>query len=197
MIPAWIMTKRSKQQKIAYRSSRQKRVLGPLRRAYHKVEGSTTVWFAAQNFHGKGRSSGKDKKRSAPWCSLPLRGRSKWVDEWVATCFTPVDFFLLFKLQTPVTLCSGELWSILVVRLAHSADLRSRLRHESMAPSVAYSRWCSPVISAYLRTHVGLVPVHCPSMHILRGDPWSTYCSLQSKYTSSGAVSDGTMPHDP
>ena len=41
---------------------------------------------------------------------------------------------------TPVTLCSGELWSILVVRLAHSADLRSRLRHMSRAPSVAYSK---------------------------------------------------------
>ena len=34
-------------------------------------------------------------------------------------------FFFLFKFQTPVTLCSGELWSILVVRLAHSVDLRS------------------------------------------------------------------------
>ena len=43
------------------------------------------------------------------------------------------------EVQTPVTLCSGELWSILVVRLAHSADLRSRLRHVSSAPCVAYS----------------------------------------------------------
>ena len=38
-------------------------------------------------------------------------------------------FFFFTQVQTPVTLCSGELWSILVVRLAHSADLRSRLRH--------------------------------------------------------------------
>ena len=39
-------------------------------------------------------------------------------------------FFFFTQVQTPVTLCSGELWSILVVRLAHSADLRSWLRHE-------------------------------------------------------------------
>ena len=47
-------------------------------------------------------------------------------------------FFL--KFQTPVTLCSGELWSILVVRLAHSADLRSRLRHVSSAPQTILPR---------------------------------------------------------
>ena len=40
-------------------------------------------------------------------------------------------FFFVTQVQTPVTLCSGELWSVLVVRLAHSADLRSRLRHVS------------------------------------------------------------------
>ena len=42
-------------------------------------------------------------------------------------------FFFLTQFQTPVTLCSGELWSILVVRPAHSAraDLRSRLCHVS------------------------------------------------------------------
>ena len=39
------------------------------------------------------------------------------------------------QVQTPVTLFSGELWSILVVRLAHSVDLKSRLRHVSSAPS--------------------------------------------------------------
>ena len=56
----------------------------------------------------------------------------------------PVVFFFIFlfffiQVQTPVTLCDGELWSILVVRLAHSADLimRSRLRHVSSAPSVS------------------------------------------------------------
>ena len=55
-------------------------------------------------------------------------------------CLLRYDFFFFFfftQVQTPVTLCSGELWSILVVRLAHSADLRSRLRHVSSAPS-----WC-------------------------------------------------------
>ena len=64
-------------------------------------------------------------------------------------------FFFFTQVQTPVTLCSGELWSILVVRLAcaHSADLRSRLRHVSSAPSVAYSTGCSRVV-----THPGTNP---------------------------------------
>ena len=53
-------------------------------------------------------------------------------------------FFFFTQVQTPVTLCSGELWSILVrLCIAHSADLRSRLRHVSSAPSVAYSTGCS------------------------------------------------------
>ena len=51
-------------------------------------------------------------------------------------------FFFLTHVQTPVTFRSGEWWSILVVRLAHSADLRSRLRHVSSAPHVAYSTHC-------------------------------------------------------
>ena len=65
------------------------------------------------------------------------------------------DFFSasFTQVQTPVTLCSGELWSILVVRLTHSADLRSRLRHVSSAPSVAYSTGCSHVV-----THPGTNP---------------------------------------
>ena len=62
-------------------------------------------------------------------------------------------YFFFTQVQTPVTLCSGELWSILVVRLAHSGDLRSRLRHVSSAPSVAYSAACSRVV-----THPGTDP---------------------------------------
>ena len=58
-----------------------------------------------------------------------------------------IFFYFFTQVQTPVTLCSGELWSILVVRLAHSADLRSRLRHESCEPSVAYSTGCSRVVT--------------------------------------------------
>ena len=74
------------------------------------------------------------------------------------TFFTIFFFFFFFfffftQVQTPVTLCSGEWWSILVVRLAHSADLRSRLRHVSSAPSVAYSTGCSRV-----DTHPGTNP---------------------------------------
>ena len=56
------------------------------------------------------------------------------------------DFFF-DQIQTPVTLFSGKLWSILVVRLAYSADLRSRLCHVSSAPSVAYSTRCSRVVT--------------------------------------------------
>ena len=53
-------------------------------------------------------------------------------------------FFFLLKFQTPVTLCSGVEWSIVGVRLAHSADLRSRLRHVFSAPSVACSEGLFP-----------------------------------------------------
>ena len=56
-------------------------------------------------------------------------------------------FFFCTQVQTPGTLCSGEWWRILVVRLAHSADLRSRLRHVSSAPSFAYSTRCSRVVT--------------------------------------------------
>ena len=62
-------------------------------------------------------------------------------------------FFFFTPVQTPVTLCSGELRSILVVRLAQSADLRSRLRHVSSAPNVAYSTGCSRLV-----THPGTNP---------------------------------------
>ena len=64
------------------------------------------------------------------------------------------SFFFLLRFQTPVTLCSDDLWTILVVRLAHSADLRSRLRRVFDAPCVAYSTGCSRVI-----THPGIKPV--------------------------------------
>ena len=62
-------------------------------------------------------------------------------------------FFFLLKSRLQSHFFSGELWSILVVRLAHSADLRSRLRHVSSAPCVAYSTGCSRVI-----THPGTNP---------------------------------------
>ena len=38
--------------------------------------------------------------------------------------FQTDQFYCSPKLQTPVTLCSGDLWSVPVVRLAHSTDLR-------------------------------------------------------------------------
>ena len=44
-----------------------------------------------------------------------------------------------------------------MVRLAHSADLRSRLRHVSSAPSIAYSAGCFRVPA--LRRHCPLCPM--------------------------------------
>ena len=50
--------------------------------------------------------------------------------------FLTFDLMIFFtRVQTPVTL-NGELWSILVVRLAHSANLRSRFGHVSAARGV-------------------------------------------------------------
>ena len=73
-------------------------------------------------------------------------------------------FFFFTQVQTPVPLCSGEWWSLLVVRLAHSADLRSCLRHVSSAPSVAYNTGCSRVV-----THPGTNPAwQCLTSVILR-----------------------------
>ena len=78
-----------------------------------------------------------------PWKgSLPLAIQHQPAAE---EPFIIIIIFLL-KFQTPVTLCSGKLWSILLARLSHSADLRSRLRHVSSAPSVAYSTECSQVL---------------------------------------------------
>ena len=79
--------------------------------------------------------------------------------------FITCTFSLFFctQVQTPVTLCSGELWSILVVRLAHSADLRSRLRHVSSAPSVAYSTGSLSKLVSHSHAHslflLPLIPV--------------------------------------
>ena len=58
-----------------------------------------------------------------PWwlAHLPQRARFN-------ACKRETNFFFSFnQVQTPVTLCSSELRSILVVRLAHSADLWSWL----------------------------------------------------------------------
>ena len=78
-------------------------------------------------------------KHHATW-----RGRLRGVRKtkfWCCWVFFFFFFFFFFLLKSRLQshFFSGELWSILVVRLAHSADLRSRLRHVSSAPSVAYS----------------------------------------------------------
>ena len=82
-------------------------------------------------------------------------------DFWYFFSLKSYYCYFFMQVQTPVTLCSGEWWSILVVRLAHSADLRSRLRHVSSAPSVAYHTGCSRVV-----THPGTNPalrcLHAP-----------------------------------
>ena len=92
--------------------------------------------------HAKRKKKRKDSKfYSAPNLLV------KWSSALNFGCF-----LFLLKFQTPVTLCSGEWWSILVVKLAHSADLRSRLRRVSGAP--ANSTGCSRVV-----THPGTNPV--------------------------------------
>ena len=74
----------------------------------------------------------------------PDQGDGNLSGTWVPVVVQAQCFFFFFtQVQTPVTLLSGELWSILVVRQAHSADPRSWLRHVSSAPSVAYSTGCS------------------------------------------------------
>ena len=73
----------------------------------------------------------------------------------VGTRLCHVVFFFFTQVQTPVTVCSGELWSILVVRLAHSADLRSRLRHVSGAPSVTARVFRGEVSAPSVANHTG------------------------------------------
>ena len=53
-----------------------------------------------------------------------------------------------------------------MVRLAHSADLRSRLSHVSSAPSVAYSTGCSRVV-----THPGTNPARRCLTSMIRREP--------------------------
>ena len=62
-------------------------------------------------------------------------------------------FIFFTQVQTPVTLY-GELWSILVVRLAHSANLRSRFGHVSAAqgvPGWSPIQVLTPLDGAWLR----------------------------------------------
>ena len=67
--------------------------------------------------------------------------------------FDLMIFFFFTQVQTPVTLY-GELWSILVVRLAHSANLRSRFGHVSAAqgvPGWSPIQVLTPLDGAWLR----------------------------------------------
>ena len=68
-------------------------------------------------------------------------------------------FLLKSRLQSHFERWTGEVWSVLVVRPAHSADLRSRLRHVSSAASVAYSTGCHAVVCPALweRVVAGLI----------------------------------------
>ena len=65
-----------------------------------------------------------------------------------------------------------------MVRLAHSADLRSRLRHVSSAPSVAYSTGCSRVV-----THPGTNPARRNALQSVSGSEISTFS--QSRFKKS------------
>ena len=94
---------------------------------------------------------------------------------FVGSCARPGKIFFFTQVQTPVTLCSGEWWSILVVRLANSADLRSRLRHVSSAPSVAYSTGCSRVL-----THPGTNPARRCLTSCRRPSAYDHVCTLNT-----------------
>ena len=85
-------------------------------------------------------------QRNDQWIFYPLTLNVQFPNLW-SSC----KHIFLHKFQTPVTLCRGELWSILVVRLAHSADLRSRLRHVSCAHThFSVTNWLklSPFLSS-------------------------------------------------
>ena len=98
-------------------------------------------------------------KRKNYWCTMQLViGMPGFIVAWSWTvnvkkkhqCLRKsktYQIFFLLKFQNPVKLSIGELWGILVLRLAHCANLRSRLRHVSSAPSVAYSTGCSQVVT--------------------------------------------------
>ena len=96
----------------------------------------------------RGTSKHKEKKKKTKKEKTAPLGPFHHYGKSVCVCAFFFFFFFFFtQVQTPVTLCSGELRSVLVVRLAHSADLRSRLRHVYSAPSVAYSTGCSRVVT--------------------------------------------------
>ena len=132
------------------------------RGAFTSMHASTSCWLTAEK-----TTSLLQYGRNLPGLSFKWRtGREAF-------------FFFFTQVQTPVTLCSGEWWSILVVRLAHSADPRSRLRHVSCAPSCQQhvgSFWEAWVLGCITRqfctwlpfttTHLGL-PVPGPA------DCWS------------------------
>ena len=69
-----------------------------------------------------------------------------------------------------------------MVRLAHSADLRSRLCHVSSAPSVAYSKGCSWVV-----THPGTNPARRCLTSVIWREPVCHRC-LAVDYTKRSAI---------
>ena len=88
--------------------------------------------------HSKGCQSVEQQKRTK---NNEQPQEHRW-SRWKIITFSFISFQSSSRLQSHC-----ELWSILVVRLAHSADLRSRLRKASSAPSVAYSTGCSRVVT--------------------------------------------------
>ena len=95
----------------------------------------------------------------------------------VTETFVVIIVIFLLKFQTSVTLCSGELWSNLIVRPAHSADLRSRLRHVSSAPSVACSTGCFRVPALSEKT---LSPLPNAICHLrVKEHMQLSYCGLK------------------
>ena len=117
------------------------------------------------------------RHRNCPSSTLPLKWRemsttsTTWRVEIDRDGARWLFFFFFTQVQTPVTLFSGELRSILVVRLAHSAYLNQDFCHTCVISSVFFitffclscqnveapqeplHRWNDP--HTYTRTHAG------------------------------------------
>ena len=133
-----------------------------------------------------------NSKRCLELWSRPLRDLYVWEEAIPVLGEEEGELFFLSPVQTPVTLCSGEWWSILVVRLAHSADMRSRLHHVSSVPSVAYSTGRSEFEVNLLRatTHLvvlGIKEMACVTHKFTRGLSKRQECPLWSAFTQEGA----------
>ena len=112
-----------------------------------KSDLETKILFAKKAVHTNFRV---DIREHAPFFSHLVPGPLRKLQFSFCKTSLLVFFFFSSPDTSAVTLCGGELWIILLVRLAHSADLRSRLRLVSSAPSVAWCyEKCLPVFDCF------------------------------------------------